>query len=567
MGKIRDFFDEQRRDYLAILKRYTVTIAIGMILSVFYIIWNESGSSDSDIFVILGMTMVAAFHIETIWKAKNRSLSELLIGYVAGLFIAIGWDVLISILSVKDIDVSNYTSGEMRTGYYLATGAGLYLMILAGTAFVQLVKESNASFPEYMVRLVISVCKFFAIFFILNIGALLLVWIFDALILRINNWSVFGYVEVLLCGFVYLPFALICLSESEQEKTKFVRGLICYAMMPIVLAATAMIYLYMLKILFISDFPSNEVFEICATLFCLGVCVWTAAYAYRDKEKEEGLYDKIIKYMKYIYAPFILLEIYCIGVRILNYGATEDRMVGVWFIIAQLIYIFWEPIVCVIRKCTGGEKPKLHEGYEGLIFAAIIVYFFAVLCPVTNVEWTVYRSQKARFEEALAEERYSEARGAYRILSRNINGRPYLENRADHETLAETLSVDDPWSDDNTGYTETWSYASAYSKSDGEAISIEGAKYLYEIDAYSKSDEVYTESGLSTFAIDYSGGTVTADMRDLVNKMMKESEPRILPYNVKTSGGTLVVTNIRFSFSKDTNQVKSLSLGGYLLTY
>lgn len=108
------------------------------------------------------------------------------------------------------------------------------------------------------------------------------------------------------------------------------------------------------KIFVTQEVPSNEIFSICASLFAIGMPIWMMASGF--VEEKSSRYKKLIHITKYIYAPFILLEIYSMSVRVKAYGLTEQRYAAWMFILLQVIYILWEKIYARYARLAGRKK-------------------------------------------------------------------------------------------------------------------------------------------------------------------------------------------------------------------
>ena len=335
--------------------------------------------------------------------------------------------------------------------------------------------------------------------------------------------------------------------------------------------------------------PKNAVFGICANLFCYGVVIWTLAYsfapdAYKDKNtKGAVLYRNVIKYAKYIYAPFILLEWYSIGIRIREYGVTLDRYFAVVFIICQIIYVAWEPLYGLVRKIFKKEKNRYAEGYEHLLFVGIAVYVLCVLLPFFSGEKIEFLSQKKRFE-ALMDVYYAEeltmfddetksARSAYRVIESNIYGRKYLEETY---TQAERKALENEYYGES--YTRQWDY---YTKEAAdEAITVFGYSYMYlftKRDVYYVGDVIAVHDteplNIEINCRDNTGDMVVceADMKELVELILNKEKNSdtfdgTLPYVIRTDDGRkCVITRIAFDYESSEDLIKIRDLEGYIL--
>lgn len=581
MGKLKEFVQRQRTEYLEILKKYKITIILVIAACLYHVVFEEilqtpfekavrtvMGADDyhalsefsTRIYVFLMMSAVGSFFTETMLQSKKTEKKAYLLSFVGGVI----W-VLLEM-------AADHTENEYLR-YYIGMSAVLYVLVLAGVSMMRIIKESGLRFEQYAVRLLFTTIKVGAVLLTLNIGLILLLQLFDTLITDIPVWDFMENVEVLLVGFVYVPYGLICITGKTEEKSKFVRGLLLFCMMPIILAATAIVYLYIAKILITQDFPSNEVFYICALLFSFGVCIWTFCYAYTRDEKS-NLYYQVIKYMKYIYAPFLLLEIYCIGVRIGDYGFTSERYLAVWFIIAQVIYTAWEPLVNLCRrlfmfKTSKPMKVGYGEHYEWLIYVGIGIFVMLAFVPLTQVDRVVFRSQKARFLASYgeSEEALKNANGAYRELRGNMYGEPWLKANYDTEALAEAMSgVGSPSYRDRI-------YVSQGNPEYSDGISIAGYETMYSMHVYRYSyDDPLTKKDYSAFKISYGNGkeSVTVDLAELIGKSVKAYEKggdKIgdFPYMVDVDGVRVMIFSIDFTYNRDTEELERLELDGVIL--
>lgn len=160
------------------------------------------------------------------------------------------------------------------------------------------------------------------------------------------------------------------------------------------------------KIFVTQEVPSNEIFGICASLFAIGMPIWMMASGF--VEEKTSRYAKLISITKYIYAPFILLEIYSMSVRVKAYGLTEQRYAAIMFILLQIIYILW------------------NRHYENLILVFVGCLLIGLLLPFGNASYLSYQSQKNRFVKNQTSDKEVAAE-AYDYLRGNAYGRRYIK--------------------------------------------------------------------------------------------------------------------------------------------
>ena len=673
MGKIKEFISRQRESYVEVIKRYMCTVGATIILSLLACLESldvVDADSLEDAYVFLSFFICCAFFIETVMKSVSRgreavSKNKLITAHL----IAAAASVVVTVVLHVVMD-----SESSFTEYYATVVILFIILILGGFALRRLIKDSGLPFEKYAVNLISSFFSLLTIVLVLNIGFMVILELIDLLLVSIKTWRILSVVEYLLAGTVYLPFVLICLAddsreEERAEESKLSRGLVMYALTPLFLAAMVIIYLYIFKILLTREFPTNRIFSICAGLFSVGVCIWTAAYSYIRREHDTGgltagtantgagaqehtgsvetgagaqayvgstntgagaqehtvitdtgtvaqehagvnitgwgglgpinpdlslpesaepyvvklpqngtalrntqetkhkrsLYDKLIIYMKYIYSPLVLLELYCIGVRIYDYGLTDERLTAIWFMIAQVIYIAWEPLYNLVLKLRGkGERIRLHERYEDYLYAVLIMFFFAVICPITNIPRLEYLSQRARLKK---EQNVS----SYRVLKYNMYGERYLDEEGmldpDYEF---TLEQDYGYINYDYDY-EQRIYLSEGSSHYTGAIPVEGAESVYMIESY-ESPGGKDSDQLKEYRLDYEDGSVIIDLSTLLDDMKqdkkyqngKHAKLAELPRTVTAADGTrVVITYISCSYTE--SGYDSINIKGYVL--
>lgn len=576
MGKLKSIIANQKTSVRNIIFKYTVTIATVLLICFIQVSLNITdyryGDDDfiSKLLVFLACLAIGAFFVESVLKYEGKNTTLFWLGHVLNVVSAF----IITCLnfSIRDI------AGEKGETLFSKI-VWLYIILSIGISMYKIIRSSGLDFHKYSVSLVFGMIRVFSVFLVLNIGFTLLIGIFDVLIADINTWDVISNVEILLAGFVYFPYALICIADSREQNSKFIRNFLLYALMPMVLAAVVIVYIYIFKIIIIGEIPSNEVFNICLNVFVIGVVIWTMAYAFASGEKQNveddgqkqkaGIYFKIIKYMKYIYAPMVLLEIYSISLRIGQYGYTNSRYLGVIAIIFQVIYIAWEPILNLLRRIVKRQKVSYGNCYEGLIFVAVLLYFVAALAPVINCDYVSYTSQRGRFEEALAKEDIGEAKGAYRYLRFNIYGEEYLDTKY---TSAEINTLEDKFSVYEDDWINEWLYIDY--EYEGAQIDVSGYSYMYDIDIREYSDDSYIVSYYEDYKLCYDeeNKLLEIDLTEFINYAIERAATdyyvkEYKPYMVEASDGSkFIIVDASFRCNTDGNgKIKHLHIKGYLL--
>ncbi|MBD5095786.1 MAG: DUF4153 domain-containing protein [Lachnospiraceae bacterium] len=590
MGKLGVAIDKQKESIKGIIKRYLVTLICVNAACIFEIfldatgyyrksghLWSNGSVRDMVEYILgfLVLFAVGSFFVESVFTEDGSNRKKLVLPYILLGIISIVLDILA--WNADDI------FSKMGQDMFFKT-LWLYIILCTVLGFHKLIKNSGMSFAKYCVNLVVGAIKVGAVLFLLNVGFVLLVTIFDILILDIDEWTFIEYVELFLVGAVYVPYTLICLTDKTETESKFIRSLLLWVLMPMVNVAMIIIYMYVLKIVVTGYMPKNEVFGICAGLFCCGVVIWTMAYPfvpgeYKDS-KGKALYRNVIKYAKYIYAPFILLECYCIGIRINEYGVTISRYFAVVFIICQIIYVAWEPLYGLVRKMFRKEKSGYAEGYEHLLYVGIAVYVLCVMLPFFSAEKVEFLSQKKRFEAVmngysvdelnLAKDDIQSASSAHEALIWNIYGAEYFKEKY----------TENEWNKikkyfNQNGYASVrWDY---YKRTTNDAISVSGYSYMYSFTERYGSEEFDIENnsavtvGINNEDLQNVEETWNVDVRELVQLVISSGRDSAgndgtLPYEIQMDGGKeCVVKYISFEYNEVDGKIRYLNLEGYIL--
>jgi hypothetical protein len=364
----------------------------------------------------------------------------------------------------------------------------------------------------------------------------------------------------------------------------------------------------MIKVLVGATELSNVIFTPCMWLFIIGAPIWEMASEQEISDGKTAVWDKIINNMPYIYAPFILLEIYSMGSRIAQYGFTVERYAAVMFIIFQIIYVVWNVVWNVI--CERVEKKGLKDAVSnksGLVIAVIILLFIALIVPGVNAEYVSFASQKSRFDKSYQKARsifenygydeqeytdgqdYADAKltederhileqftGAYDYLEGDARGKSYVRKGADKNQISSDVSLANDilrWNGYEGG--ESWDYLNFTRYSELKSIDISGGYNTAYVISLSDSDEYdrayYEKYELSDNSGDYTY-SVIVDLTPFIDAIELENDgeysglPEDEPYEIIIdSKAKLVITGFMIDKLSGGYRYKGLYIRGYLL--
>lgn len=416
MGVFRDRAGSLLRQIFSQICDYRFSIGTAVLCAIYEAVkllleeyaFLDLGFDDDAVFRFAVVFGLAALFSETCFMEKGRrKLLGLLSGAVfAGLvtfFIGVDEDSLL--FGLKGVFFYKKAQ-EVMAG-------GIFLMLVLTVYFSY--RKTAVRFEEYILTLFVNWMIVFSLYFILIIGAGFVCSCVDTLLLE--GWSNITEASVILIsGFFLVPGAILALRGTHGTNAFFINKLdgeeFCRAAAPVLyilsfmaVCALATVYVYAAGILIRWEFPSNEVFPILTTLFCLGMPIWMVTGSLLG----ESSYSRIMARLPYVFAPLILLQIYAIGVRIWEFGLTRNRYAGVMAIVFEAGTVL----------CWHVRRRRMEQVL--LILSGLIVLTF--LMPGVNGE-----RLSEKWQQAWLEKYYKMAQNGEDLSPREYKrmGRAYL---------------------------------------------------------------------------------------------------------------------------------------------
>ena len=280
------------------------------------------------------------------------------------------------------------------------------LLILSIAIVYKSFQKTKLSFAEYVIKVFYNVAKTIVIWFVLSFGVIFVCTIIEELLFE-EYYYLSAVGEIFIVGFYFAPKMILALRDMNEEPDKILHTIVKYILPVFTLCAMGIVYLYMLKILFLMQMPSNEVFSIISALFCIWLPVWIMTGYYKDETK----YMMIISILPYLFIPLILLQGYSMGIRIYQYGMTPERYLGIMLLIFEIGTL-------VIRHLW-------KEQYEKLLPFLGLLVVIAVFVPGINMNkasdlWQLSFLKKyyqaIENGETISEVEYGRLTGAYYYL-------------------------------------------------------------------------------------------------------------------------------------------------------
>ena len=396
------------------------------------------------------------------------------------------------------------------------------------------------------------------IYGILAIGISIVSSIFVYLI-----WESIGYtltlrLQIVLLGFYYIPRLIYDLTDVQKEVNAFFKGLIKYVLTGLVVISFVIIYMYLIKILILRDMPKNQIFRILSALFVVGMPIWTMAQYFKD----DSVWYKISLKLPIAFIPFILLQIYTIGIRIANNGFTPFRYVCVAFVVFEIIY----SLIYIWKK----EKIEILL----LLFNAIIIV--SLLVPGINMFKVSDVSQAQNLKifknkSDYTDEEKEKIYGAYQYLKYSEKGEEYMNQILDKEDIKEIKSFHPSKMINNSEF----KYINA--STNEEKIDVKEYSNLYFIDASNRSNEKSLEETFKKMKLEYQDSTKSIEMnaleefKEYVDTYMDLGKEELKEYFKQNheieidSNKKLIIKSFNLNYNPDSKVVRNYSIRGYLL--
>lgn len=541
MIKIKEILSKTSSTLSNLFKRYPVTLVIITAITIFLTIFAGTDvfkASTTQKITLFGVIWsISTIFLETLnfKNKKTRILSYLLSALVAFILVKLPQNVY---------GVFNEHLTRITIGYCLC----LFVLTL-----YFIIKKTGVSFGEYLIKIFNNIFNSSIIYGVLNIGMTLIIVIFVELILDGTYGESILRCQILLLGLFYIPALLNSIIDvKEKEPSNFIKGLVKYVLLPLVTIAMVIIYIYIAKILIQREMPSNIIFRILAGIFIVAFPVWNMANNFKE---QKGIY-KVSKVLPYAYIPFILLEIYSVGIRIINFGLTPIRYIGIAFIIFQIIVLLFTIL-----------KRKINLVYSFIILAVIV--FIACITPL-NFNTMSKLSQKniivSNLPEGISFENLQEnakekVHSAYVYLTNNY-GSDYIP-----EYIKEMNNEINKYSPVTTNYRQN-EYVNFFEY--GEEINVKEYSSILPVRT---ADSKYNNGNIELS--DYDNNYVTnVGIRTIVEEAVRENkktsdsaENYILKnrYVYINELQTLYITNMNITHNTSTDEVIAISLSGFLL--
>lgn len=540
MNKLKTFISRISDSLKGSLKKYPITFATIVIITLFLAVFITTDIEIISNVLIFGVAFsVGTFFVESL---LNKKLFKVL-GFLVSGIIALVFSLIMFNDNISDVLQENV----------IRIFAG-YIMILIIIASYTILKKEKLTFSEYILKVLASIFNSTIVYGILSVGITLLTFIFVELILNDGFFDVFLTTQILLLGLFYIPSIVISISNVKNKEVNiFIKGLVKYALLPLISVGILIIYIYIIKILVLGEMPSNVIFRILAIMFVFAFPTWSIAENYKNEGKIININTKLLPYL---YMPFIILEIISLGMRINGLGITPIRCLGIGVIILQIVAL----VLSVVKN-----KKWLSQI---LIYLSVAIFIlFITPFNYNNISLfsqktilTKYIKEDTNIEELESEDK-QKAISAYKYLKYN-NGEKYIPEYIEKGNLADELK-------EYYGYSAVSHIEHIYFYENTDYINVKEYSTIIKVNQRNSSNNTMVQFD------DYNGNfIIKTDIKDAVTDIIEVNNSKnqdVKEYITKNrvikldDNKDLYLTNFNLQYYKTNNEIILVSLGGYIL--
>jgi len=440
-----------------------------------------------------------------------------------------------------------------------------YFGLLAIYSLYHMYRKSGLTLERYCIDTFCALVRSSVVYGLFAGGIAVIIYIFEELICELPH--AMSLVQIFLLAGLFVPSVILALSRQKESYGKFARLVLMYVLEPMMILTYIIIYVYILKIIISAEMPSNSVFNILAFVFSVAMPVWTMLHGI----DEDSIIIKISKYLPLIFIPFLILQIICIGMRVAEYGITQERYLAITLVLCEIIYMGLY-IYQFVKK-----QPMIAYLFHVLAVCLVCVFWI----PAINMTDAIVLSQSSRIKPLLAIENPTELQkhqlySAYRscIYVNDISEEKIKKIFSESEIKRLEAYSDYEYYRENEEYTNKTSYISASRTLDN--LDVSGYKTMKFVTSnYSNGiDAIEPEHygfvvGKDSAAASISAEFVDLDVSWIVDYFMEHADNEYEALNeleVVEVGEHqyLYVTSISIEYYTVSREYESIRISGYL---
>lgn len=481
--KIKNLLMDLLYRFSVSFKRFPVPMFFAALTMVILMVMNHTDYHQSQLIEDLRrMAMATALGfplgliVKVYWEQKEkRQLIYEVIGYgVVAVLVTVAYFFLLS-----EMDM---VQGTRYAAYMLS----LFLIFL-----LLPYRKQQEGFEDYVVKLFTSFCVTYLYSVILFAGLSAILGAIDVLFEANIDSKLYFDMFLIVAGIVAPAVFLAEVPASREEMASFeyskiFRVLMLFIVMPLILAYSAILYAYLVRLLITQEWPRYMVSHLVVWYGIVTAIVIFLTVPLREKHNWALTFSRIIPFV--VAVPFAIMFT-AMGIRINAYGITEPRyfviITGIWLSLTMMHYVVF--------------RTKANHWLVVALLAAMA--FLSVTGP-----WSAYSlsqwSQSGRFDRLLAEHQLINQAGelqprsnvpeeAQKTISSIINYYERFHDVEDLRSIPEEFDMQDM--EQVFGFAPIYDYGVPWesneyfylgSKQDSMAISVEGYHYYAFVTGY-----------------------------------------------------------------------------------
>lgn len=236
----------------------------------------------------------------------------------------------------------------------LGVSATVVTMVLSLFLLCFFRKDDDVPFWNFAQRLLVALLSGLMVGVLLTLGIVLFVqsldWLFG---MQVDSW--FPYIPTVCLVFLAPLLTMGQIPEGElkhirvlEPYTGFVKGVVQYLFMPLLLLYMATLYVYAAKILFTWQLPVGWVcYLVSASMLGMAFIIFITYPLQHDQAN--SFFKRLTRWLPLAMIPLLVLMSVAIGRRLADYGITVSRLY-------VLVFNIWCYVVCIGLLITRNKR-------------------------------------------------------------------------------------------------------------------------------------------------------------------------------------------------------------------
>lgn len=518
MKNVRDYKNHVIDCFKSVFNVYKITFMVLFLMTLLVVLFGFDSNAIKSFVEVLCFYIVVVFTIESYIKDKTWRV----IFYIVGFVFAVICHVF-------------YTSHELvMVGIFSSLGL---------LSLFKIVCNSKEGIDNYLWNVLQNEMIFGIVSGIILFALLFVAFVIHSLLISNFNVDLYSRLSMLWFGVVFVPGQILCLHYIHKDIFAVVRIVIKYIVYPLVLIVTGVLYLYLIKILFTREIPSNLLYSIILWLIVVGLFVYILLY-----NKETGISKKVLSILPYLFIVLYFVQIYSLYLRINAYGITEVRYLGIVILLIELLALIW----IMLGK---------FEWLKYILLVMVVCNIVSFSLPYVNMKSVSINNQVKRITNIYKE---GTSFDDYSIEEKSIMSSAYwyLSRKRELDKIPAYVNVSKirGYGDYND---ERYKELNYYN--DSREIPIGDYKYLVEVEM----DQSFTE-GIDVEHLSYSMFSLVDGIEDgikvFLEKTMKAQKVEEKNIHFKDSS-SYYIKSLDLVYDEESYKILSINMEGYLLKH